>query len=360
MTHSEEAVMVKELLENRALLLDLAAHSKPDRTWLASFRGFHCLDLRRLAQKTGCSHETLRNLEKGKRTRDHLVLLRIAEVLSVPFNLLFKDDEYKPASGTRYYCTLRMDEEIPEVFQSNLEVVRQIIKKDETGGRDRVKDATGGRDRVRVFGDFPVRAPGARNRNVRSLLFRIFGVTEDLNFSISEEEMYENLKIIMRETEMSSIEMELIDAFWIQRRTQKEIKEQTGLSVPTIWRKLTRAYRKLRHPSCSRAIYYVLQNWDVERALKRASRWRTDVNWRIGDNCLPSPYKEFTPELASYELSVRAYNCLRNAGITELAQLKEKTERDLREIRCLGTTTLEEIKHILEKEGMKLKNERCV
>ncbi|MFA5407825.1 MAG: DNA-directed RNA polymerase subunit alpha C-terminal domain-containing protein, partial [Bacilli bacterium] len=43
------------------------------------------------------------------------------------------------------------------------------------------------------------------------------------------------------------------------------------------------------------------------------------------------------------ELSVRAYNCLRRAGITNVQELIKKTENEMRKIRNLGKISLEEV-----------------
>lgn len=266
------------MLGDRDLLSDLAAHADSGRTWLASFRGFHCLTLRELAVKAGCSYETLRNLEKGKRTRDHVLLLRIGEVLSVPFNLLFKDDDYVPQCGTLYYRARLMEETIPEKFHSNLEVVQTIIEK------GRVRDTVQKRKRVQVFDSFPARSPGKRNRDVHSLLFHLFGTTEDLSFSGSKDELYAHLRTIMISTGMKAVEMDYIDAFWIQKMSQTEVGVMTGRSNVAVCLRLNRAYRKLRHPSRSRAVYYVIHGWDVGVALERASQWLTDVDWRVDEN----------------------------------------------------------------------------
>ncbi len=54
------------------------------------------------------------------------------------------------------------------------------------------------------------------------------------------------------------------------------------------------------------------------------------------------------------ELSVRAYNCLKNANIKTLRDLVQKTDADLLKTRNFGRKSLNEIKEILEQMGLSL------
>lgn len=54
------------------------------------------------------------------------------------------------------------------------------------------------------------------------------------------------------------------------------------------------------------------------------------------------------------ELSVRAYNCLKSAGINTIAELIQKTEGELLRTKNFGKRSLEEIKEVLAKQGIKL------
>ena len=54
------------------------------------------------------------------------------------------------------------------------------------------------------------------------------------------------------------------------------------------------------------------------------------------------------------ELSVRAYNCLNNAGINLIAELIQKTEDELLKTKNFGKRSLQEIKEVLNRQGLKL------
>ncbi|MCS7163428.1 MAG: DNA-directed RNA polymerase subunit alpha [Thermodesulfovibrio sp.] len=54
------------------------------------------------------------------------------------------------------------------------------------------------------------------------------------------------------------------------------------------------------------------------------------------------------------ELSVRAYNCLKSAGINTIAELVQKSENELLKTKNFGRRSLEEIKEVLSNLGLKL------
>ncbi len=54
------------------------------------------------------------------------------------------------------------------------------------------------------------------------------------------------------------------------------------------------------------------------------------------------------------ELSVRAYNCLKSAGINTVLELVQKTESELLKTKNFGKRSLDEIKEVLEKHGLTL------
>ncbi len=54
------------------------------------------------------------------------------------------------------------------------------------------------------------------------------------------------------------------------------------------------------------------------------------------------------------ELSVRAYNCLRNANITYIGELVQKTEQEMLKTKNFGRKSLNEIKQVLQEMGLSL------
>ena len=54
------------------------------------------------------------------------------------------------------------------------------------------------------------------------------------------------------------------------------------------------------------------------------------------------------------ELSVRSYNCLKNANIRTIRELVAKTENDLLKTKNFGRKSLNEIKEILQTMGLSL------
>ena len=54
------------------------------------------------------------------------------------------------------------------------------------------------------------------------------------------------------------------------------------------------------------------------------------------------------------ELSVRSYNCLKNANITTIRELVQKSEQEMLENQDFGRKSLNEIKEILSAMGLSL------
>ena len=60
------------------------------------------------------------------------------------------------------------------------------------------------------------------------------------------------------------------------------------------------------------------------------------------------------------ELSVRSYNCLKNANIQTIGDLVQKTEAEMLRTKNFGRKSLNEIKEILSQPGPELRHEvRC-
>jgi DNA-directed RNA polymerase subunit alpha len=54
------------------------------------------------------------------------------------------------------------------------------------------------------------------------------------------------------------------------------------------------------------------------------------------------------------ELSVRSYNCLKNANITTIRELVQKSEAEMLKTKNFGRKSLNEIKEILSAMGLSL------
>ena len=56
------------------------------------------------------------------------------------------------------------------------------------------------------------------------------------------------------------------------------------------------------------------------------------------------------------DLSVRAYNCLKRAGINTVAELVQKNQEDMMKVRNLGKKSLEEVEQKLALLGLALRS----
>lgn len=76
-------------------------------------------------------------------------------------------------------------------------------------------------------------------------------------------------------------------------------------------------------------------------AIKAATKQVEDVKPNI-----------LTQKLCEFNLSVRALNCCRSAGIHTVADLVERTSKEIMDIRCMGKKTLDELRDFLSDIGL--------
>ncbi len=86
-----------------------------------------------------------------------------------------------------------------------------------------------------------------------------------------------------------------------------------------------------------------------------------DEDALVGDDTLSEPVELHDDALArlnrsvdELELSVRSYNCLKNANVRTIGELVQKTEADLLKVKNFGRKSLHEIQEILHGMGLKL------
>ncbi len=73
-----------------------------------------------------------------------------------------------------------------------------------------------------------------------------------------------------------------------------------------------------------------------------------------GDNGQPVTNEHLDKSVEELELSVRSYNCLKNANIRTIRELVQKSEPEMLRTKNFGRKSLNEIKEILESMGLGL------
>jgi DNA-directed RNA polymerase subunit alpha len=73
-----------------------------------------------------------------------------------------------------------------------------------------------------------------------------------------------------------------------------------------------------------------------------------------GDNNRTVDNKNLLKSVEELELSVRSYNCLKNANISTIADLVQKTEQEMLRTKNFGRKSLNEIKEIISAMGLHL------
>lgn len=87
-----------------------------------------------------------------------------------------------------------------------------------------------------------------------------------------------------------------------------------------------------------------LQNKEIHETVPNPEE---DLNFDLLNENILKPIEDL-------ELSVRAYNCLKSAGINTIAELVQRTEGELMKTKNFGRRSLEEIKEVLTNMGLKL------
>jgi DNA-directed RNA polymerase subunit alpha len=69
---------------------------------------------------------------------------------------------------------------------------------------------------------------------------------------------------------------------------------------------------------------------------------------------MPVSNEHLDKSVEELELSVRSYNCLKNANIRTIRELVQKSETDMLKTKNFGRKSLNEIKEILQSMGLSL------
>jgi DNA-directed RNA polymerase subunit alpha len=91
---------------------------------------------------------------------------------------------------------------------------------------------------------------------------------------------------------------------------------------------------------------------EEEEEEERTSVEETDLVHSISEN--PVFNSNLLKSVEDLELSVRSYNCLKNANIKTIADLVQKTEQEMLRTKNFGRKSLNEIKEILSGMGLRL------
>lgn len=92
---------------------------------------------------------------------------------------------------------------------------------------------------------------------------------------------------------------------------------------------------------------------DCARDMLKEVAWILQTS--TSDNSAPPPAATLERSIDELELSVRTYNCLKNANVTTVNDLMGNDEHELLKIKGLGLKSLKELKNVLGGMGLKLK-----
>ena len=148
-----------------------------------------------------------------------------------------------------------------------------------------------------------------------------------------------------------------------------EIAERLGLTAVRVRQIFNKALRRVMHFSRNIAGNYEAMKDEASTLKQEIVALREAVNAKAKENiALKSELVKYTPQfsveenvddfifknLDYWDLSVRALNCLRNAGINSVMDLVKKERKELLDLRNFGKKSLNEIESFLAAHGLKL------
>lgn len=138
-------------------------------------------------------------------------------------------------------------------------------------------------------------------------------------------------------------EQNIIHLRYRDKLTYSQIGEKYNLCAYSINRIDSKALRKLRHPLRNRILTLGVSSYysDVMEAQRKQILYEIANEEFRGE--IEETKQDITIPIEQLDLSVRAYNCLKRAGIDNLAQLSALSQDDLKKIRNLGKTCCMEI-----------------
>lgn len=209
-----------------------------------------------------------------------------------------------------------------------------------------------------------------------NLIYAIFGEHKQvaINDEKSIKEVENNIEYILWNL-MEAREANVLRMRFKGKLSLDEVAKILDLTRERVRQIEARALRKMRHPSRAKAIF---APYRLSQEIKERTEVLDQKNKELAGlitQCLdqidtlskaldsvgikvvtekPNTYvTTLARNINEFEFSVRAYNCMKRAGINTIGDLTEKTEEEMRQVRNLGSRGLQEIKDKLTSLGLR-------
>lgn len=213
-----------------------------------------------------------------------------------------------------------------------------------------------------------------------NLIYAVFGFPKDICVSdqAAIKEIEENIEYVLNNT-MTPEEAGIIRMRFRGEMSLEDVGKTFGKTRERIRQLELKALRKLRHPSRSKAIFTPFK---LTQEIKERTEVLNQKNKELADNitqCLnqidilskalegvgikvttekPISYAvTLARNIDEFDFSVRAYNCMKRAGINTIGDLTERTEEEMKKVRNLGGRGLQEIKEKMTSLGVRFMSE---
>lgn len=213
-----------------------------------------------------------------------------------------------------------------------------------------------------------------------NLIYTVFGEHKQvaINDEKSIKEVESNIDYILCNL-MEAREANVLRMRFKGKLSLDEVAKILDLTKERVRQIEARALRKMRHPSRAKAIF---SPYRLSQEIKERTEVLDQKNKELAGlitKCLdqidvlskaldsvgikvstekPNTYvTTLARNINEFEFSVRAYNCMKRAGINTIGDLTEKTEEEMRQVRNLGSRGLQEIKDKLTSLGLRFMTE---
>ena len=240
---------------------------------------------------------------------------------------------YESGNMKRKYIPMSACEELAKFYDMpTVDFVNELLKPI-GNGLDRLLDS-----REELF-EYPV-----------NLVFDIFG------YEHSGDTIDRNGLHLAMQT-LPERERDVLEYRYRNGMTYEEIGEIVGVSRERVRQRIAKSLRKMRHPS--RSGYYLKVSrieldemrgkndaLQAENERLRAILSLHGISPEMGD--IQPKRNLYEIPLAEMEIPVRAYNCLRRAGMKSVGEVSEKSLDELMHLRNMGERSLRELISVME------------
>lgn len=190
----------------------------------------------------------------------------------------------------------------------------------------------------------------------------VFGLEDEMLLDLIPDDVKETVEYILSNDDgrgLNEQERKVLKEYYFEGMTYDDIAEEFGLTRERIRQIIAKGLRKLRHPARAAILKQGIHLYSESRNYYNSEKARlifeaekTKAMYEVSGT---RSFDVRDLSINELDLSVRAYNCIRRAGILTIGDLLDTDLDTIIKVRNLGRRSLEEICEVLKKKGLKAK-----